>query len=162
MCDYWYQDDVKEKCQKKKESRGLMRNPHNQGPIAFVSLHEELLAREDSGVKNKMDFWKYTRTTRTGEWLTEESRKTYEEMIEKFDASKDTEHPMTEDEAFHAVLGYTSGYCVGLGYGPKPPSMKRDCVNAECAKLREINIKFTEDNEKLQKRCDHLEENLTI
>ncbi|CAN1180837.1 hypothetical protein LINPERHAP2_LOCUS34992, partial [Linum perenne] len=39
-------------------------------------------------------------------------------MIEKFDASKDTEHPMTEDEAFHAVLGYTSGYCVGLGYGP--------------------------------------------
>ncbi|CAN1243233.1 hypothetical protein LINPERPRIM_LOCUS5608 [Linum perenne] len=81
-----------------------------------------------------------------------------EEMIEKFDASKDTEHPMTEDEAFHAVLGYTSGYCVGLGYGPSPPSTKRDRANAECAKLKEINIKLTEDNEKLQKRCDHLEE----
>ncbi|CAI0427118.1 unnamed protein product, partial [Linum tenue] len=59
-----------------------------------------------------------------------------------------------EDQAFHIVLGYNSGYCHGLGYGQAAPSRRRDNVDANYEQL-------FRDKSQLQDRCANLEEHVT-
>ncbi|CAL1394726.1 unnamed protein product [Linum trigynum] len=88
-------------------------------------------------------------------------------MIEKVAASKDTDHPITEDEAFHEVLGDDPGYFKRLGYVPPRPSTKgKEAVEVEVMELREkfdqnqaVTAQMMEENRQLK---DQLEKNQTV
>ncbi|CAL1402724.1 unnamed protein product [Linum trigynum] len=71
-------------------------------------------------------------------------------MLELVESTRDSESPISEDDTFHNILGYKSGYCNGLGHGQSSPK-KRTCQEQNFAELmREKNI--------LQERCANLEE----
>ncbi|CAN0899521.1 hypothetical protein LINGRAHAP2_LOCUS20324 [Linum grandiflorum] len=71
-------------------------------------------------------------------------------MKEMVDESKESDHPITPEEALHAVLGSKSGYCKGMGYGPKPPSAKQSKVDSEIAYLKELNKQLAEENSRFK------------
>ncbi|CAL1408216.1 unnamed protein product [Linum trigynum] len=74
-------------------------------------------------------------------------------MQELVDISKDSDTLVSEDQAFHIVLGYNSGYCHGLGYGQSAPSRRRDHVDVNYEQL-------FKDKSQLQDRCANLEEHV--
>ncbi|CAL1383442.1 unnamed protein product [Linum trigynum] len=162
LCDYWATPKVQALCDKNTENRNMVQHVNCQGPIPLVPLYYELLNKEGSGVNNKIDFFRKVRCTITGEWRNEYSAEAHNRMQQKVDETKDSDQPVTADEAFHEVLGSNSGCLIGVGYGPLPPPKRVDtrALN-ECAQVREQNHKLTEENERLHERCGHLEENMT-
>ncbi|CAN1842342.1 hypothetical protein LINPERHAP1_LOCUS36822 [Linum perenne] len=103
-------------------NRAKLTKPHTEGPVSFVSsLHE--LKEQHGDSFTLIDFWKKSHTKKNGDWASIECQIEYDKMLEKVDATKETENPIAPDEAFFEVLGTGHGYIKGLGYGPTPPHL---------------------------------------
>ncbi|CAN0899522.1 hypothetical protein LINGRAHAP2_LOCUS20324 [Linum grandiflorum] len=77
LCDYWNDDDVQGICEKNKTNRSLLTKPHNQGSVAFIPLFHETLKEEGSENFNWIEFFKRTRTTKSGDWTTRDCEQAY-------------------------------------------------------------------------------------
>ncbi|CAL1405373.1 unnamed protein product [Linum trigynum] len=63
-------------------------------------------------------------------------------MVENVAASKDSDHPITEDESFHEILGSDPGYRKGLGYGPpRLPAKGKERAHADPIELRVLSTR---------------------
>ncbi|CAL1402916.1 unnamed protein product [Linum trigynum] len=116
-------------------NRGQVMNLNTEGRAAYVCVYQEKKAQQESGELSKMEFFKWLDTKDTGVWRNPHKKEQYEKMQELVDSSKDSDKPVSEDQAFHIVLGYNSGYCHGLGYGQSAPSRRRDHVDANYEQL---------------------------
>ncbi|CAN0847080.1 hypothetical protein LINGRAHAP2_LOCUS4782 [Linum grandiflorum] len=150
LCDHWNDEKVQEISEKNKTNRNLLTKPHNQGSVAFIPLFHETLKKEGSENFDWIEFFKRSRTSKSGDWMTTECQQAYEKMKAMVDSSKESDHPITPEKALQTVLGTKSGYCKGMGYGPTPPSSKRARVDSEIAYLREMNKKLSEENTKFK------------
>ncbi|CAI0559002.1 unnamed protein product [Linum tenue] len=151
LCDHWDSEKVQEIAVTNAENRTHVQNLNTQGSAAYVCMFQEKKAQQESGELSKMEFFKWQDTKGTEEWRNPNKKEQYEKMLELVETTRDSENPISPDEAFHKILGYSSGYCHGLGYGQAPPSRKRDRVEVDYAQL-------FEDKKQLQDRCANLED----
>ncbi|CAL1388844.1 unnamed protein product [Linum trigynum] len=159
LCDHWGTEKVQGIAEENTSNRGQVVNLNTQGSVAYVCLYEEQKSKAENGAMSKMEFYKWQDTKDTREWRTPSKNENYEKMQFLVESTRDTKDPISEDEAFHMILGYKSGYCHGLGIGQSPPK-KRSRAALDYAQFTQVlkeNEQLLADKELLQERCTNLE-----
>ncbi|KAM3398437.1 hypothetical protein P3S68_001952 [Capsicum galapagoense] len=81
--------------------------------------------KESEGVEpDRIEFYKHTHYMSEKGWSSEEAATNYNNMNDLKALYTSGESSMTIDEIVDAVLGTKSGYIKGLGYGPKPNTIR--------------------------------------
>ncbi|KAM3202475.1 hypothetical protein P3L10_030099 [Capsicum annuum] len=88
----------------------------------LIRCHGE---KESEGVEpDRIEFYKHTHYMSEKGWSSEEAATNYNNMNDLKALYTSGESSMTIDEIVDAVLGTKSGYIKGLGYGPKPNTIR--------------------------------------
>ncbi|OMO51247.1 hypothetical protein CCACVL1_29910 [Corchorus capsularis] len=102
--------------------------------------------RKEEQEPDRIEFFKATHYSEAKGWSTIAAQNAYEKMIQMLNETpEEGKEPMTVDEIMDKVLGTSSGYVKGLGYGPKP-------VKSSNAKVVEVN-KSSKKTEMKLKKC---------
>ncbi|KAM3381521.1 hypothetical protein P3S68_007094 [Capsicum galapagoense] len=114
----WNDPKYKKRCEINKANRTKLKSNHFMGSKAFVA------ARAEISLTERIEFYKHTHYTSEKGWSSKEAENSYNNMIDLKALYTSGESSMTIDEIVDAVLGTKSGYIKGLGYSPKPNTIR--------------------------------------
>ncbi|KAM3303505.1 hypothetical protein P3S67_014535 [Capsicum chacoense] len=126
LCDMWNDPEHKKRCKINKDNQTKLKYNHFMGSKVFVAARAEIGSEKESeGVEpDRIEFYKHTHYMSEKGWSSEEAATNYNNMNDLKALYTSGESSMTIDEIVDAVLGTKSRYIKGLGYGPKPNTIR--------------------------------------
>lgn len=148
----WY----KNKSEKNVENRRKLKFNHCGGSKPFVNHLED-----DPTMSEIQLFEKTHYSKRKDEWVDENAKLAHVQMTEKLIEQEELseEERATAREIFDDVLGKTSGYVKGLGFGPKPSNQSRPTIE-ETSEFQDIikeqQVELDAQHKKIEEQQERL------
>ncbi|KAK6927336.1 putative transposase, Ptta/En/Spm, plant [Dillenia turbinata] len=160
LLEYWRTDaGFRKRSRAGKSNRAKVKWLHTSGQRAFKAIEDEM-ERTNGRKPDALELWKKTHTKKSGDWISEDARKTYVSAshrlqgVEVIKSSDSTAAevvqlpPVDQSQILHEVVGYIPG-----SYERKPSqSRSRSVVALLQAQLEEERHKHEEERCKLQEK----------
>ncbi|KAL0926202.1 hypothetical protein M5K25_002413 [Dendrobium thyrsiflorum] len=132
LCNFFESETFKKKSESNSRNRSMLKFVHRMGTKSLVAhLYEKKLSR--------IELYKEEFTDKEKKWVSEDCRAKYDKMLEIRQKIIDEGGIVDETIICAKVLGETSSYIRGLGYGPKPMKTSK-FVRSNASSEREVEL----------------------